>query len=177
LSARPAGACHLPEGSAPSQEAGCEGQGIGVGSRRRSAPLTLYFDTSALIKLVVQEEGSELAAQLWSTRHPAAASIVAYPEGRAALALARRAGRLTPTGYRTALEHWEATHGELHVIAIDDRLARHAGELAEKLSLRGYDAVHLASSLALGPDTTVITWDLEFNRAAHVSGLAVAPAP
>jgi len=29
--------------------------------------------------------------------------------------------------------------------------------LAEALGMRGYDAVHLASSFALGPDTTVIT--------------------
>jgi predicted nucleic acid-binding protein len=104
-------------------------------------------------------------------------SILAYPEGRAALASARRAERLTQTGYRAALEDFETTHSELLVVAIDDPLARHAGELAEGLGLRGYDAVHLASSLALGPDTMVITWDLDLNRAAHDSGLAVAPAP
>ena len=161
----------------PHGDAAREGQRIGVGSRRRSASLTLYFDTSALIKLVVQEDGSELAAELWSTQHSAASSILAYPEGRAALASARRAGRLTAPGYRKALAHWEATHGGLLVVTIDDRLARHAGELDEELSLRGYDAVHLASSLALGPDTAVITWDLDFKRAAHVCGLAVAPAP
>ena len=125
----------------------------------------------------MQEEGSELAAQLWNARQPAASSILAYPEARAALAAARRAGRLTPTGYRKALEDFETTHSELLILAIDDRLAKHAGELAGGMGLRGYDAVHLASSLALGPDTTVITWDLELNRAADDCGLAVAPAP
>lgn len=126
---------------------------------------------------MVREDGSQLAAELWSARQPAASSILAYPEGRAALASARRAGRLTSTGYRNALADFETTHGELLVVAVDDPLARHAGELAEELDLHGYDAVHLASSLALGPDTTVITWDLDLNRAAHRSGLAVAPAP
>jgi predicted nucleic acid-binding protein len=125
----------------------------------------------------VREEGSELAAQLWNARHPAASSILAYPEGRAALASARRARRLTPTGYRKALQDFETSHSELLVVAIDERLARHAGELAEGLALRGHDAVHLASSLALGPDTTVVTWDRDLNRAANDSGLAVAPAP
>jgi len=100
-----------------------------------------------------------------------------YPEGRAALASARRAGGLTPTVYRKALEDFETSHSELLVVAIDDRLARHAGQVAEDLGLRGYDAVHLASSLALGADTTVITRDLELSRAADHSGLAVAPAP
>lgn len=125
----------------------------------------------------MQEDGSELAAQLWNTRHPAASSILAYPEGRAALAAARRAGRLTPVGYRKALEDFETTYGELLVLAVGDRLARHAGELAAELGLRGYDSVHLASALALGTETTVISWDLDLNWAAHGSGLAVAPAP
>jgi len=105
-----------------------------------------------------------------------ASSILAYSEGRAALASARRGERLTPTGYRKALEDFETTLSELLVIAIDDRLARHAGQLADELRLRGYDAVHLASSLALGPETTVIAWDLDLSRAAGDSGLAVAPS-
>lgn len=125
----------------------------------------------------MQEDGSDLATQLWNAGHPTASSILAYAEGRAALASARRASRLTPTGYRQALEDFEAIHSELFVIAIDDLLARHAGRIADELGLRGYDAVHLASSLALGRDTTVITWDLELARAADELGLAVAPAP
>ena len=125
---------------------------------------------------MVSEVGSELATRLWETGHPAASSILAYPEGRAALASARRTGRLTPTGYRKALEDFEACHSELLVVGIDDRHARRAGQLAEEFGLRGYDAVHLASSLALGPDTVVITWDLDLKRAAGDSGLAVAPA-
>ena len=57
-----------------------------------------------------------------------ASSILAYSEGRAALASARRGERLTPTGYRKALEDFENTLSELLVIAIDDRLATHAGQ-------------------------------------------------
>jgi len=61
------------------------------------------------------------------------------------------------------------------VVGIDEDLARQAGELADELALRGYDAVHLASALALGPATTVLTWDVDLSAAAHESGLAVAP--
>jgi predicted nucleic acid-binding protein len=43
--------------------------------------------------------------------------------------------------------------------------------------LRGYDAVHLASALALGADTTVVTWDKDLGRAALRSGCGLAPAP
>jgi len=128
------------------------------------------------VKLVVVEDGSELVADLWVTRHRAASSILCYPEGRAALAAARRAGRLSSSTHSTALEDFEATHGELLMIGVDAALARHAGELAEDLELRGYDAVHLASALAFGADTTLVTWDQELGRAAVHVGCSVAPA-
>ncbi|MCA1699358.1 MAG: type II toxin-antitoxin system VapC family toxin [Actinobacteria bacterium] len=137
----------------------------------------LYFDTSALIKLVVIEDGSELVAELWSTRSQATSSILSYPEGRAALAAARRGGRLTPNGYCRAREEFESVQSELLLVAVDLPLARHAGELAEALGLRGCDAVHLSSALSLGPasDTTLVTWDEDLREAATQAGCAVAP--
>jgi predicted nucleic acid-binding protein len=125
----------------------------------------------------VAEDGSALAADLWDSPHAAASSILAYPEGRAALAAGRRLGRLTPAGYREAIEDFEATYDELLVVGVNEDVARRAGTLAEELDLRGYDAVHLASALALGSATTFITWDVDLSAAAHESGLAVAPSP
>lgn len=124
----------------------------------------------------MSEDGSQLAAELWGTRHRVAASLLSYPEGRAALAAARRAGRLTAAGHGRALEDFERVHGELVVVGIDAALARRAGELAEELELRGYDAVHLAAALAFGPDTVMVTWDQDLRRAAARVGCAVAPA-
>jgi predicted nucleic acid-binding protein len=95
---------------------------------------------------VIAEEGSELASELWATPHPGASSILAYPEGRAALAAARRGARLAAAAHTRALEDFESLHVELALIGVDAQLARDAGELAERFALRGYDAVHLASS-------------------------------
>jgi len=129
------------------------------------------------VKLAVVEEGTELATELWETPATAASSLLSYPEGRAALGAARRAGRLTTKAYREALEDFESTHAELLLLGVDPPLAREAGELAADLGLRGYDGVHLASALALGGDTTVVTWDGQLARAAIESGCGVAPAP
>lgn len=123
------------------------------------------------------EEGSELAVELWDSPHAVASSILAYPEGRAALAAGRRLGHLTPAGLRHGLEDFEAIYAELLVVGVDEDLARRAGELAPELGLRGFDAVHLASALALGPATTFITWDDDLSVAVHESGLAVGPPP
>jgi uncharacterized protein len=115
-------------------------------------------------------------AELWGTRLRAASSILGYPEGRAALAAARRGRRLSATGYDRAREEFESLQSELMLVGIDGQLARQAGELAEEFELRGYDAVHLASTLALGADTTLVSWDEDLKRAAAQSGCAVAPA-
>ena len=47
--------------------------------------------------------------------------------------------------------HWSQKFASagFHVIGVDDPLARLAGELAETYGLRGYDAVHLASTISI----------------------------
>jgi len=125
---------------------------------------------------VIVEAGSDLVGELWGTRLRAASNILCYPEGRAALAAARRGGRLSPAGHRRAREDFESLQSELLLVGIDEPLARQAGHLAEELGLRGYDAVHLASALALGTDTTLVSWDEDLRRLAARSGRAVAPA-
>ena len=122
------------------------------------------------------EDSSELATELWETLHPAPSSILSDPEGRAALAAAQRGARLKPKDYATAVEDYEALQDELVLVGVDLPLARKAGNLAEELGLRGYDAVHLTSALALGAPTTVVTWDEEPRRASASRGCAIAPA-
>ena len=125
---------------------------------------------------MIVEEGSELVAELWGSRHRATSSILSYPEGRAALAAARRGGRLSASGHGRARAEFESLHSELLLVGVDAALARQAGQLAEELELRGYDAVHLASALALGSDAALVSWDEDLRRAATESGCAVAPA-
>ena len=72
---------------------------------------------------------------------------------------------------------FEALHAGTLIVGIDDTLARTAGDLAAEHHLRGYDAVHLASALRLGGQTTLVTWDERLQVAAVAAGLAVAPAP
>lgn len=92
------------------------------------------------------------------------------------MAAARRARRLTTRADDRAVAELDALIAEL-VIVGDEALARRAGELADERALRGYDALHLASALALGPgDTILATWDRDLSNAAVDAGLPVAPA-
>jgi predicted nucleic acid-binding protein len=124
---------------------------------------------------VVVEDGSEVASELWGSAHPAASSILAYPEGRAALATAQRVNRLRKDVHAEALVAFEGLYAELVTIGVDQELARIAGEHAEQLGLRGYDAVHLTTALELGDEEVVlVTWDRDLARAAERLGLGVA---
>jgi predicted nucleic acid-binding protein len=103
--------------------------------------------------------------------------MLVYPEGRAALAAARRHGRLGEREHARALADFEDLMSDLALIGVDEPLARRAGDLAEEFELRGYDAVHLATALALGEnEVTLVTWDGDLAEAATDQGLAVAPA-
>ncbi len=124
---------------------------------------------------MVVEAGSELASELWAAGHRAVSSILSYPEGRAALAAARRGGRLSTQAQARAAREFESLQGELLLVGVDQSLAREAGGLAEEFALRGCDAVHLASALAVGGPTTLITWDESLRRAAADCGCAIGP--
>jgi predicted nucleic acid-binding protein len=53
-------------------------------------------------------------------------------------------------------------------------VAREAGHLAKELSLKGADAIHLASVLAVGAgDTLFAVWDERLREAAARSGVRV----
>jgi predicted nucleic acid-binding protein len=72
------------------------------------------------------------------------------------------------------LGEFESLQPGLISIGVDDGLARRAGEHAEELGLRGYDAVHLATALDLGDeDVVMVTWDADLRRAAEEGGLGV----
>jgi hypothetical protein len=62
-------------------------------------------------------------------------------------------------------------------VELSSEVEQRAGELAAALALRGADAVHLASALALGiTEVVVAAWDKRLHAAATASSLAVAPA-
>lgn len=92
----------------------------------------------------------------------------------AALAAAHRGGRLSKRLYGEALTGFDRASEELAVIGVDEQLTRIAGALASEFSLRGYDAVHLATALELaGQDVALVSWDRDLTRAASEAGLAV----
>ncbi len=136
----------------------------------------VYFDSSAFVKLIVDEAGSTLAAALWNACDAAVSSRSAYPEVRAALAAAGRAQRLGPGEQSHAESLWEDFWAATRPVELSEAIAAHAGELAARHCLTGADAVHLASLLALGSTGTLFAaWDGRLRSGAQAAGVQLAP--
>ena len=130
-----------------------------------------------LVKLLVEEPGSGLAAELWDGCDAPVASRLAYPEVCAALAAAGRDHALTGGEADSAARSWEEFWAATRPVELNAAVQRHAGELARSCALRGADAVHLASALAVDdPELVMAVWDRRLHAGARTAGLRVAPA-
>jgi uncharacterized protein len=137
--------------------------------------LIVYFDTSAIVPIVIEEPSSPAASRLWDVADRVVSSRLIYAEGRAALAMARRVERVSERQLRTAVEDFELLHQQLDIVEVTESLVREAGALAEQFALRGYDAVHLASAqLVHDPDMVLAAGDTDLLGAARALGIAVA---
>lgn len=136
----------------------------------------VYFDSSAFVKLLVEEDGSDLAATLWDGCDAAVASRLAYPEVCAALAAAARNHRLLADELQRAQTLWEQFWAATRAVELTDQVADLAGTLAARHALRGADAVHLASAQALNIDDMIFAaWDERLRTGAGDIGFRVAP--
>ena len=136
----------------------------------------VYFDSSALVKLLVEEAGSDLAAALWDGCDAALSSRLAYPEVRAAIAAAGRNSSLDRRGVTLAPGSWEEFWAAMRPVEFTATVERRAGELATQHALRGADAVHLASALTVPKSELVVAvWDRRLHAGVMAEGLAVTP--
>jgi uncharacterized protein len=137
----------------------------------------VYFHPGAFVKLVVEEDSSDLAAALWDGCDAAVSSRLAYPEVRAALAAAGRDHRMDAEAQRQAEAAWEEFWRATRAVELTDKIAARAGQLAGEHALRGADAVHLASALAVGTSELLFAaWDQRLRSGVEATGIRLAPA-
>lgn len=134
-----------------------------------------YFDTSAVIPLVISEASSEEALEHWRTSERVASARIVYAEGHAALAQAARVGRIPASALPAAVSKLLEIYDRLEILEISDVVVRRAGALAELHALRGYDSVHLAAAdLIREADFVFVAGDEALCGAAETIGLDVA---
>jgi len=109
----------------------------------------LYLDTSCLVKLYVEEEGSERVRRQVAESTAVATSTIAYVEARAAFARKHREGGLSDEEYSVVSDAFRQEWGAYLAVEVSEVIVTLAGDLVEGHELRGFDAIHLASALAL----------------------------
>lgn len=141
--------------------------------------MILYLDTSAWVKLYVREPGSKELRAYSAKAQAMAASVVAYPEARAAFARLKTQGISTEVKHQQRLAQLNLDWGNLLRIELVPAVVRAAGDIAEVYGLRGFDAIHLASAIWLKEKTTTplhfAVFDQRLRAAAERAGLVVAP--
>ena len=132
-----------------------------------------YVDTSTLLKLVIDEDGSDRASTIWTSADSVASVALIVVEARAALATAKRGRRLTSEQHAGARQELDALVADLHIVEATEELIAEAAELAEAEALRGYDAVHLAAAL-LVEATVLSSADTDLCAAGERRGFHIA---
>ena len=76
----------------------------------------------------------------------------------------------------TCEQSWEDFWAAIRPVEFSARVEQVAGRLAKSHSLRGADAVHLASALEIDASHLVVAvWDRRLHTGAVAEGLVVAP--
>lgn len=111
-----------------------------------------YLDTSALVKLSVQDTGSQWIRQLTAPLAPSLLylSRTAKVEFVSALTRKLRAGEINANEYQLAfndlIQDWSQRYPRIEV---NEAILDRAIGLVMRYGLRGYDAIHLASALVI----------------------------
>ena len=138
-----------------------------------------YFDTSALVKRYLVEEGTEQIAALWSDAQFRAVSRLAYAETLSALHRKEREHPSDQAELREVRARFERDWRTLLIVEISSQLDPWVRRLLNQYPLKGADVVHLASCLLLGSrlDDPLIfaCWDRRLRRAARREALETVP--
>ena len=134
--------------------------------------MRVFFDSSAFAKRYVREAGTQ-AVLAWCDRATEIClSAIALPEIISALCRLQREGKLTPQQYRQIKSLLLADVEDIAISDVTATVIQHAFNCLENHVLRGMDAIHIASALALQVDVFVSA-DVRQCEAAANAGLAV----
>ena len=131
--------------------------------------MTLYADSSALLKRYIDEADSDRAEALL-------AGDEALVTGRHTMVEVRRnlARLLDPVAAVAARATFQGDLRAFAIVELDTSTCELAATIAEQTGVRTLDALHLAAARRLGTALTFLTFDVRQAQAARALGLVVA---
>lgn len=132
----------------------------------------IYWDSSALIKKYLMENGSDAVLQKLSADPLIVTSQLAYPEILATFARKLREKAMPAKAYQSACHSFEADWKAMTIVHLDDAILSRVRNLLARHQLRSADVVHLASALYVAERTRFpsLPFACADNRLLHAAG-------
>jgi predicted nucleic acid-binding protein len=142
--------------------------------------VTLYAETSAVLRWLFGEAGGEAVREALAAAGKVTSSRLALIETRRVVRRAEREGRVTAAQAADLLAAFARAAATWALLEISEEVARRAGEAFPSEPVRTLDAIHLASALFLRqsfPDLAVLTSDERVRANAALLGLPTEGPP
>lgn len=137
--------------------------------------MRVFFDTSAFVKRYVSEAGTDTVLEWCDQATEIILSGIALPEIISAFCRLQREGKITDTQYRQLKSLLLADIEDAAICDLSPIVLMQAITSLEKNVLRGMDAIHIGSAIALKADVFVSTDKHQLDAAARM-GLRVESA-
>ena len=141
--------------------------------------MNIYLDTSALVKLYIEEDGSDIVNDHTDKATIVSTSRIAYAEVLSAFVRCRDEKVLSKKDYDKCISCFKFDWEMYFVIEASEKVVEIAGSLIESHSIRGFDSIHLASAMVLRKEINqsidFMCWDNRLLKAAKKEGFKTWP--
>ncbi len=141
--------------------------------------MILYLDTSALVKRYFEEKYSTEVITAWESALAISTSAVAYAELAAVVYRKAAEARVKKSLIQKVISAFHEDWSSFVIVAVDNRLNETIHKVIVNHNLRGFDAIHLASALAVSSvitdDFLFACYDERLRQAAQGEGLNTMP--
>ena len=133
--------------------------------------MSLYVDTSALLKRYIDEPESDACEQILLADLSWITARLTWVEVKRNLARL-----LEGKGLDQAREQFQSDWRRTHIVELDQTTCELAASLAEVTKVRSLDAFHLAAAQRVGGnEISFLTFDIQQAQAARSLGMMVLP--
>ena len=137
--------------------------------------MILFCDTSALMKLYVDEAHSTDMRSSVKRANSTMVSLITWVEIQSAFSLKQRTGQVSPSDVEFGLARLRDEWANFTRISVDPELTETAGQFALAHGLRAYDGLQLASAWRahqiIGGALRFCCFDRQLNAAATALGM------
>lgn len=137
--------------------------------------MRVFFDTSAFIKRYISEAGTDAVLNWCDQATEIGLSGIALPEIISAFCRLHREGKITDTQYRQLKSLLLADIEDAAICDLTPAVLAQTISSLEKNVLRGMDAIHIGSAIALKADVFISADKRQLEAAARM-GLRIEPA-